>query len=214
MKQDITKAIQFSNTFRYIDDLFSINNVNFGNCISAIYPSELELKDTSTSSTEVCYLDTNIKTGDVTTPFRISIYDKRHNIAFWIGVFDCSLRWSEFKEKVNLPANSPGRSGGGLVTQGAMLLAGYVEFPVILHIIIQRYDRTGHYRSTPIRCNVKVFSRQSFSRTGNFPGCLSSDVFERHTSTKVDFLQSWVVIWNKFLLLRFCRSRCCRRHRC
>ena len=74
MKQDITKAIQFSNTFRYIDDLFSINNVNFGNCISAIYPSELELKDTSTSSTEVCYLDTNIKTGDVTTPFRISIY--------------------------------------------------------------------------------------------------------------------------------------------
>ena len=43
MKQDITKAIQFSNTFRYIDDLFSINNVNFGNCISAIYPSELEL---------------------------------------------------------------------------------------------------------------------------------------------------------------------------
>ena len=26
MKHDITKAIQFSNTFRYIDDLFSINN--------------------------------------------------------------------------------------------------------------------------------------------------------------------------------------------
>ena len=76
MKQDITKAIQFSNTFRYIDDLFSINNVNFGNCISAIYPWEFELKDTSTSSTEVMfYLDTNLKTGDVTTPFRISIYD-------------------------------------------------------------------------------------------------------------------------------------------
>ena len=84
MKQDITKAIQFSNTFRYIDDLFSINNVNFGNCISAIYPSELELKDTSTSSTEVCYLDTNIKTGNVTTPFRISIYDKRDYFAFRI----------------------------------------------------------------------------------------------------------------------------------
>ena len=62
MKQDITKAIQFSNTFRYIDDLFSANNVDFGNYISAIYLSELELKDNSTSSTEVCYLDTNIKT--------------------------------------------------------------------------------------------------------------------------------------------------------
>ena len=61
MKQNIT--IQFSITFRYIDDLFSINNVDFGNYISAIYPSELQLTDTSTSSTEVCYLDTNIKTG-------------------------------------------------------------------------------------------------------------------------------------------------------
>ena len=47
MKQDITKAIQFSNTFRYIDDLFSVNNVDFGNYISAIYRSELKLKDTS-----------------------------------------------------------------------------------------------------------------------------------------------------------------------
>ena len=82
MKQDIT-AIQFHNTFRYIDDLFSIN----GNCISAIYPSELELTDTSTSSTEVGYLGTNIKTGDVTTPFRISIYDKRDDFAFRIVNF-------------------------------------------------------------------------------------------------------------------------------
>ena len=72
MKQDITKAIQFSNTFRYIDDLFSVNNVDFGNYISAIYPSELELKDTSTSSTEVCYLDTNryFKIWDATTSRR------------------------------------------------------------------------------------------------------------------------------------------------
>ena len=62
MKQDITKAIQFSNTFRYIDDLFSANNVDFGNYISAIYPSELELKDASTSSTEVCYLISSLAT--------------------------------------------------------------------------------------------------------------------------------------------------------
>ena len=31
MKQDITKAIQFNITFRYINDLFSINDVDFGN---------------------------------------------------------------------------------------------------------------------------------------------------------------------------------------
>ena len=51
MKQDITKAIQFSKTFRYINDLFSINNKDFGNYISTSYPSELQLTDTSTSST-------------------------------------------------------------------------------------------------------------------------------------------------------------------
>ena len=50
MKQDIAKAFQFTNTFWYIDDLFSINNVDFGNYINAIYLSELQLTNTSTSS--------------------------------------------------------------------------------------------------------------------------------------------------------------------
>ena len=59
MKQDITKTIQFSNTFRYFDD-------------------------TSASSTEAGYLDTNIKTGDINTPFRLSIYDKRDDFPFRI----------------------------------------------------------------------------------------------------------------------------------
>ena len=45
MKQDMTKAVQFSNAFRYIDDLLSVNNEHFGHYINAIYPSELELKD-------------------------------------------------------------------------------------------------------------------------------------------------------------------------
>ena len=62
-------------------------NVDFGNYISAIYPPELQLTDTSTSSTEVCYLDTHIKTGDTTTPFRISIYDKRDDFTFQIVNF-------------------------------------------------------------------------------------------------------------------------------
>ena len=87
MPQVITKAIQFSNTFRYIDDLFSINNEDFVNYISAIYPSKLQLTNTSTSSTEVCYLHTNIKTGGTNTPFRISIYDKRDDFTFRIVNF-------------------------------------------------------------------------------------------------------------------------------
>ena len=51
MKQDKPKAVAFSNTFRYIDDLISINNETFGPSISDIYPSELELKETTLAST-------------------------------------------------------------------------------------------------------------------------------------------------------------------
>ena len=56
MKQDMNKAVQFSNTFCYIDDLFSVNNEHFGHYINAIYLLELELKDTTLTSNEVCYL--------------------------------------------------------------------------------------------------------------------------------------------------------------
>ena len=81
VKQDMTKAVQFSNTFRY---LLSVNNENFGNYISDIYPSDLELKDTTLTSNEVCYLDTRIRNGDSNTPFHLSVYDKRDDFSFRI----------------------------------------------------------------------------------------------------------------------------------
>ena len=50
----------------------------------------MELKDTSTSSTEVCYLDTNIKTGDINTPSRLSMYDKRDHFV-WFPHMDSNI---------------------------------------------------------------------------------------------------------------------------
>ena len=87
MKQDMTKAVSFGYTFRYIDDLFSVNNDSFEEYISSIYPSELELKDTTMASNEVCYLDTRIKQGDDSTPYHISVYDKRDDFDFRIVNF-------------------------------------------------------------------------------------------------------------------------------
>ena len=87
MKQDMTKAVQFSNTFRYIDDLLSVNNENFGNYINEIYPSDLELKDTTLTSNEVCNLDTRIKNGDNNTLFHLSVFDKRGDFSFRIVNF-------------------------------------------------------------------------------------------------------------------------------
>ena len=44
MKGDITRALQFNKTFRYIDDLLCVNNDYFNKHINEIYPSELILK--------------------------------------------------------------------------------------------------------------------------------------------------------------------------
>ena len=72
MKQDITKAIRFNNTFRYIDDLFSINNVAFGNYISVIYPSELQLTRTLPHHLLKCVISTQISRRAVQTHLSVS----------------------------------------------------------------------------------------------------------------------------------------------
>jgi hypothetical protein len=55
----ITKklAMSFNHTFRYIDDVLSINNHNFHNYVHLIYPDELEIKDTTESGKSASYLD-------------------------------------------------------------------------------------------------------------------------------------------------------------
>lgn len=73
MKQDMTKAIQLSNNFRCTDDLLSVNNGEFGDKINTTYPFELEYKETSTSSTEVCYLDARMRLSDNNSPCHVSI---------------------------------------------------------------------------------------------------------------------------------------------
>ena len=45
----------FNNTHRYLDSILSINNVNFDNMVSQIYPSELQLNKVNTSDTEAAF---------------------------------------------------------------------------------------------------------------------------------------------------------------
>ena len=61
--------------------------MDLGNYISAIYPSELEHKDTSTSSAEVFYRDTNIKTGRIMNTPSVSAFTIREMTAFRIVSF-------------------------------------------------------------------------------------------------------------------------------
>ena len=49
-------AVSFNHTFRYIDDVLSINNHNFHIYVHLIYPDELEIKDTTESHKSSSYL--------------------------------------------------------------------------------------------------------------------------------------------------------------
>ena len=54
-KRHVAKSFSF--TYRYIDDVFSINRPKFGDYIDYIYPVELEIKDTTDADHQASYLD-------------------------------------------------------------------------------------------------------------------------------------------------------------
>ena len=69
-------AVAFNSTFRYIDDVLSINNGNFHSYVDTIYLGELEIKISSASDTSVLYLDI-FPEKDVNGNLTFKLYDKR-----------------------------------------------------------------------------------------------------------------------------------------
>ena len=69
-------ASRFNSTYRYIDDVLSINNPEFENYLGQMYPVELEIKDTTESNTSASYLDLLLSIGR-DGQLHTSIYDKR-----------------------------------------------------------------------------------------------------------------------------------------
>ena len=57
-------ASWFNLTYRYIDDVLSINNTEFENYLDQMYPAELEINDTTESTTSASYLDLLLSTGE------------------------------------------------------------------------------------------------------------------------------------------------------
>jgi hypothetical protein len=90
-------AVAFNLTFRYIDDVLSINNNHFHSYVDSIYPNELEIEDTSECSTSASCLDVVLKL-DTNGKLSTQLYDKRDDFNFSIVNFPylCS----------NIPASS------------------------------------------------------------------------------------------------------------
>ena len=77
-------ASWFNLTYRYIDDVLSINKQEFENYLGQMYPAELEIKDTTESTTSASYLDLLLSAG---RNGHTSIYDKRDDFNFHITNF-------------------------------------------------------------------------------------------------------------------------------
>ncbi len=72
----------FNFTFKYIDAPISINNKHFHTHISDLYPPELELKETTESTTTVSYFDLLVDINGILT---FKLLDKRDNFTFSIA---------------------------------------------------------------------------------------------------------------------------------
>ena len=68
----------FSNTFRYIDDLLTLNNPTFEQEISNIYPRQLELKRITETDSRLSYLDLEVNISD--RWFTTAIFDKQEYV--------------------------------------------------------------------------------------------------------------------------------------
>ena len=79
-------ARSFNFTFRYIDDVLSLNNSRFGDFVNRIYPIELEIKDTTDTDRSASYLDLHLKI-DIEGRLRMKLYDKRDDFNFPIVNF-------------------------------------------------------------------------------------------------------------------------------
>ena len=79
-------ASQFNFTYRYIDDVLSINNPDFENYLGQMYPPELEIKDMTESDTFATCLDLLLSIDRDGQP-HTSLYDKRGDFNFHITNF-------------------------------------------------------------------------------------------------------------------------------
>ena len=59
-KNEAKLARSFTFTFRYIDDVLSINNCKCGDFVDRLYPNELEIKHTTDTVRSASYLDLHL----------------------------------------------------------------------------------------------------------------------------------------------------------
>jgi hypothetical protein len=77
-----------------MEDVLSLNNSKFGDFVNRIYPTELEIKDTTDTATSASYLDLQHIDVDSAGRLWMKLYDKRDDLNFPIVNFPfiCSIQ--------------------------------------------------------------------------------------------------------------------------
>ena len=160
-KKDKHLARSFNFSFRYIDDVLSLNNARFGDYLHLIYPKELEIKDTTDTPTSASYLDLHLEI-DSRGKLKTKLFDKRDSFNFPIvnfpflssnipaapayGVYISQLirfsracdGYSDFLDRVRLLT-------GRLLNQGfsdSRLKLSLQKFYGRYHELVDRYDKS------------------------------------------------------------------------
>ena len=80
-KNERKLARSFNFTFRYADDVLSLNNSRFGDFVDRIYPIGLEIEDTTGTDISASYVDMHLEVGSEGR-LRTKLYDKRDDFNF------------------------------------------------------------------------------------------------------------------------------------
>ena len=121
-------ASQFNFTYRYIDDVLSINNPDFENYLGQMYPPELEIIDTTESNTSASFLDLLLSIGK-DGPLRSSLYDKRDDFNFHVSNFPFMSSTSHPRQPMVLLSHNSSDTPG-LAPLMNVLFCGRCDFPI------------------------------------------------------------------------------------
>ena len=149
-KDNLQLARRFGNTFRFIDDLLTVNDDNFfEQNYKDIYPPELQLNLESTGN-EVSFLDLHLSKVD--RQVDIKLFDKRDNFPFSIVrlPFSCS----------NIPTTMFYASIGAEITRIGRICSNVNSFLVSGRQLVQRALKQGAKCKKLDKIFKKCFGRQ------------------------------------------------------
>ena len=167
--RDLAKAFNF--TFRYIDDVLSLNNKKFIDYVHRIYPSELEIKDTTDSSTSAAYLDIFLRRNQQGQLFT-KLYDKRDDFNFPIVNFP-------FMES-NIPASPTYGVYMSQLIRYSRACSQYHDFRARCRLLTDKLTTQGFERCRLMKIMGKFYGRHS-DLIGKYSVSLcnmKSDVFD------------------------------------